>query len=138
MSIEVVVLDTDVWSHLFARRDAGDGRVAAWRESLTGRTVAIAVQTRAEVLSGILQNGIGAQREARILTQLDRTPTIPVDEAVVRAYAELAATCKARGHALWDKIHTADRWVAASAIAIGAPLLSGDEIFEDAPALVRL
>jgi hypothetical protein len=78
---------------------------------------------------------LGPERETSIRGQLDRTPTVPVDEAVVVAYAALTADCRAAGHALWDKVHTGDRWIAATAIAIGAPLLAGDAIYDGAPKL---
>ena len=37
------------------------------------------------------------------------------------------------GHPLHDRSHANDLWVAASAIHIGAPLLTADNVFEDAP-----
>jgi len=40
--------------------------------------------------------------------------------------------------ALHAKIHTADRWVAACAVAKGLPLLSGDGIYQGAPGVSLL
>lgn len=131
---QIVVLDTDVWSILYANR-RGDERADPWRELLKGLTVVIASQSRAEVLAGMLSAGFGDKRRSILLAQLDATPTVPVDESVVWKYAELTANCKAAGHALHDKLHTGDRWVAATAIAIDAPLLAGDGIYRAAPLL---
>lgn len=39
------------------------------------------------------------------------------------------------GHALHAKDHTGDRWIAATAIRWGLPLLSGDGIYRRAPGL---
>lgn len=72
---------------------------------------------------------------ARLLEVLQRTPTIYADVDVVGAYAKLSAECRAGGHPLHDKIHTADRWIAACAIAKQFELLSGDAIFHGAPNL---
>jgi len=130
-----VVLDTDVWSFLFARRQTHT-KVEHWRSTLLGRSVVIATQTRAEVLAGLAQRPLGQKRAAAITEQLDRTRTVPVTEAVVLAYAELAGACQRAGHALHDRVHCGDRWVAATAIAIGAPLLAGDGIYRNTPRLV--
>ena len=129
-----VVLDTDVWSILYSRHSR-DVRVERWREVLKGCVIVIATQSRAEVMTGMLQGQWGEARAASVQEQLDRTATVPVDESVVQAFATLTAECRAQGHALWDKKHTGDRWVAATAIAIDAPLLAGDGIYENAPGL---
>lgn len=131
-----VVLDTDVWSVLFTRRPPQPHIDASrWRDLLRGLEVVIATQTRAEVLVGVEQGGLGPERRTAILRQLDRVPTVPVTEDVVESYARLTAECRRRGHGLHDKRHTGDRWVASTAIAIGAPLLANDRIFRGAPSL---
>lgn len=67
---------------------------------------------------------------------LDRTPTIRPDNEVVDAYAALVADCRRLGHALHNREHTGDRWVAACAIAKQFDLLAGDTIYRGAPNLV--
>ncbi|MEK8069657.1 PIN domain-containing protein [Rhodococcoides navarretei] len=54
------------------------------------------------------------------------------------AYASLTAACRRVGHALHDKIHTGDRWIAACAISKEVPLLSLDGIYAGAPDLALL
>lgn len=129
------LVDTDAFSILFIRRDSDDPRVSGWRTFLTGRRVLISFQTRAEVLSGIRIAGWGAQRQATTIEILDRTPTIRSDDEVIAAYARLTANCRSVGHALHNKEHTGDRWVAACAIAKGLNLLAGDGIYRNAPEL---
>lgn len=49
--------------------------------------------------------------------------------------AQLRATCQAHGHALAQREHNADRWIAATAVRLGIPLVSNDRIFRDVPGL---
>lgn len=42
----------------------------------------------------------------------------------------------AAGHALGQKVHEADRWIAATALALGVGLISGDAVFDKVPGLV--
>jgi predicted nucleic acid-binding protein len=134
----VVVVDTDVFSRLFLRQRAQSSDAAKWRASLAGSTVVIAVQTRAEILAGAFISNWGERRLHETRQQLDRTATVPVDSEVVEAFARLTAACRREGHALQDKQHVADRWIAASAIAHDVPLLSGDGVFRWAPQLQLL
>jgi predicted nucleic acid-binding protein len=64
---EVVVLDTDVWSHLYVPRRGVDPRAAVWRHRAVGATVVIATQTRAEVLAGVYGSKWGAQRRDDVM-----------------------------------------------------------------------
>jgi len=131
----IVVIDTDVWSRLALPKARAHPLAAAWKSELLGATVVIAAQTRAEVLAGLLIRNWGGKRAAAARAVLDGTPTIPVDGSVIDAYAQLQADCRAMGHALHEKIHTADRWVAATALAHGWELLAGDGIYKQAPGL---
>lgn len=58
---------------------------------------------------------------------------VPVDRALTEVWADLSVACRERGHGLQDKQHVADRWIAATAIHLGIPLMSNDGIFIDAP-----
>ncbi|MGH3503136.1 MAG: hypothetical protein ACRDQA_19910 [Nocardioidaceae bacterium] len=44
-------------------------------------------------------------------------------------YATMRTWCVHAGHALGQKEHEADRWVAATAIWLGVPLVAHDTIF---------
>lgn len=135
---DVVVLDTDVYSKLYVRYGATAAAKQALKDVLVGRAVAIAVQTRAELLIWPQVRRWAADRADRLREQLDNTPTVPVDERVIDAFVQITVDCRRRGHALGQKEHVADRWVAATAIAIRRPLLAGDGIYFDAPGLELL
>lgn len=69
---------------------------------------------------------------------LSVTGTVYVDQPLTDACARLTATLRSQGHALQAKQHTGDRWIAATAIHHGIPLLSGDGIYAGAPGLALL
>lgn len=98
----------------------------------------ISFQTRAEVLAGLRAGNWGDSRRQTALAKLEAVPTIPADREVINSYAELTSRCLRAGIALHAKSHTADRWVAACAVAKGLPLLSGDGIYRGAPGLSLL
>ena len=141
MAPQIVVIDTDVYSALYADPGRAARRglpVTSWQEALAGLRVLISFQTRAEVLAGLRAGNWGVGRQHTAVAKLDTAPTIPADHEVLDSYAELTSQCRRAGHALHDKVHTADRWVAASAIAKGLPLLSGDRVYRGAPGLSLL
>jgi tRNA(fMet)-specific endonuclease VapC len=69
--------------------------------------------------------------EARIA----RLKVAGVDDRLTTTYAELKDHCLRTGHALGQKLHDGDRWIAATAIRYGIPLISDDSIFCNAPGL---
>ncbi len=93
------------------------------------------MQTRAEVIRGVIQRELGEVRRTRILRQLDDTVTIPVTRELADTWARLAAELTTIGHGLQSKHHTGDRWVAATAIHLGVPLLANDRIYRNTPGL---
>jgi len=50
-------------------------------------------------------------------------------EDLVATYAHLRAECVRLGPALGQREHDADRWIAATALRLGIPLVSNDRIF---------
>lgn len=65
----------------------------------------------------------------RMEAKIDRVEVVHSGPELVAVYAQLRAGCEAAGHALAQKAHTADRWIAATAIRLGIPLVSNDGIF---------
>jgi predicted nucleic acid-binding protein len=55
---------------------------------------------------------------------------------LVLTYARLRVDCERIRHALSQREHDADRWIAATAIRLGISLVSNDGIFRDVPGLV--
>jgi len=49
--------------------------------------------------------------------------------------AELRFRCHQAGHALSDKLHDGDRWIAATALRLQIPLDSHDGVFGGTPGL---
>jgi predicted nucleic acid-binding protein len=132
-----VLVDTDVWSVLFGNsKSRSPGQMASWKAQLAGSHVVIAAQTRAEVLAGA--RALGERRAGALLAVLDNTETVPVTEPVIQAYADLSYETRDTGHALHQKQHTGDRWIAATAIAYDMELLSGDGVFAATPGLKLL
>jgi len=86
-STRTVLLDTDVWSHLYVRRSSVNPKLPLWRRSLLGRTLVVATQTRAELIGGVFMSIWGDERTRATLQLIDETPVVPVDEPVIQAYA---------------------------------------------------
>jgi len=128
-----VLVDTDVFSapldphrRLLARQQA---------PRLAGRIVCVAAQTVAELRFGAIVAGWGPRRTDEVERHVARALVLWPDDDVVWAQARLRAACRAAGHALAHKVHTADLWTAATAVTYGLPLLSGDGIFVGVPGL---
>lgn len=56
----------------------------------------------------------------------------------MRVCADLRDACERAGLALDQKVHEADRWIAAAAKRLGVELISDDGVFRDVPGLVVL
>lgn len=138
MSERPVLVDTDVWGHLVWSRRNPPPHVEDWRRLLVGKTVVISAQTEAELLFGAHRANWGQAHLSQHRELLCRTPTLPVTQAVITEHARLRANCSTVGHALAQKIHMGDAWVAATAIAYGLPLLAVDAIYHDVPGLSLL
>lgn len=133
------MLDTDVFSDLYVKPEDSARKqglpIDEWRTALRGYRVVISFQTRAEVLIGARIAKWGEPRMDALRLKLDSTPTIQLDEDVLDSFIALTADAKTHGKAIWAKVHTADRWVAACAIAKSLPLFARDDIYVEAPSL---
>lgn len=133
-----VVVDTQVVSWLvFARTRAKVAREmqALYAPCLAGKTMVLAVQTRAElrVIALSKQDPVARQR---VIDRIGSFPTLPVTAEVEAEYAALKI--ETRGTHLGNKEHDSDRWIAATALAYDLPLVSHDKLFDDVPRLARL
>ncbi len=77
----------------------------------------------------------GAKPDERA-SRIRATTVVPVTDALLTRVARLRLACRAAGHPLHDRTHASDLWIAASAIHIGASLLTADKVFDDTPGLV--
>jgi predicted nucleic acid-binding protein len=122
-----VVVDTGV----FGARLGSHGRPLAsgYAPLLTGRPVAISFVTVAELEFGARRAHWGDARLLRMRALVASAEVVWPAVSLVEAYAELRAWCIEHGHGLGQKEHEADRWVAATAVFLGVPLVSHDLIF---------
>jgi predicted nucleic acid-binding protein len=91
-------------------------------------TTAISVVTKAELRVGIFAAEDLETRDRRLMTfeLANRIVSLPVDEAVSRAWAQMRAYVQASGR----KVGVNDVWIAATAAANGIPVLTQDGDFD--------
>jgi predicted nucleic acid-binding protein len=128
-----VVVDTDVYS---ARFVPNSQLALRYEPLLVGRPEVLSFQTVAEVRYGALLRGWGEARLRRLDVAISRAEVVHSGPDLIRVYAEFRIACQRIGHALCQREHDADRWVAATALRLGVPLVSNDGIFHGAPGLV--
>ncbi|HEX9547107.1 MAG TPA: PIN domain-containing protein [Acidimicrobiales bacterium] len=131
-----VVVDTMVISWLFA--DQPHPLAARYRELIAGRPVLLAFQTVMELRYGARRAGWGDLRRRRLERDIAQVAVVQADDELATVCADLRHRCQQIGHALADKIHDGDRWVAAAAIRLGIPLVSHDGVFDRTPGLELL
>jgi hypothetical protein len=124
-----VLVDTDVFSEVYIKH-ATEPLGTSWTQVPTGRTVVIAVQTEVELRTWPQLFGWNDKRTDALIARVEAVPRIQVADAVQRGYVDLTAWAKQNGHAIHQKIHTADRWVAATALAYGLELAATDGIYD--------
>jgi predicted nucleic acid-binding protein len=127
-----IVIDTDVFS---ADLLPGSQLAERYAPLITGRPALISFQTVAELHYGALRRGWGAARMLRLDTKIGRAEVVHTGPELVLVCAQLRADCETAGHALAQREHNADRWIAATAIRLGIPLVSNDGIFRGVPGL---
>jgi predicted nucleic acid-binding protein len=108
----------------------------------TGRTldsdalpdeIGVSVVTIGELRTGVLAaNDVGTRdrRLSTLLRALELRP-VPIDEAVAEAWARLRIGL--REHGLRMPVN--DSWIAATAIALGVPVVTQDSDYVDVPGL---
>ena len=128
-----LVIDTDVFS---ADLVPGSTLTERYAPVIAGRPAFVAFQTVAELRYGAIRRSWGDARMHKLETKIQHVEVVHSGPELVAIYAQLRADCEAAGHALGQKEHTADRWIAAVAIRLGIPLVSNDGIFSGAPGLI--
>lgn len=122
-----VVIDTGVFSARLIPREKP--LAEAYRPLLEGRPHILSFVTVAELRFGARVAGWGASKLHRLNYEVGRTEVVWPGPALTDTYAALRAWCVKNGHGLGQKEHEADRWVAATAIRLGIPLVAHDSIF---------
>jgi predicted nucleic acid-binding protein len=98
------------------------------------REIAVSVVTLAELEMGVLAAAEPRVRAARLQTlrDVEQISALPVDRAVASAFATLVVEMRA---ARRGKLGVQDAWIAATAIAHDAELLTQDADFDHVPGL---
>ena len=128
-----VVIDTMVVSALV--NSAHDPTAARYLSLIAGRLILVSFVTVTELRYGALKARWGDLRRRGLERDLARFVFVVPDEALMYACAELRAMSERAGHPLGQKIHEADRWIAATAMKLGVELVSDDAVFRDVPGL---
>jgi predicted nucleic acid-binding protein len=114
--MESIVVDTDIVSFWFK----DDTRITQYRRHLIRKLLILSFATIAELDDWAVQRRWGAQRRERMERHLKRFVFCPVDREMCRLWAEVRQSSRQQGRL----IANADAWIAATAIACGAPLLT--------------
>jgi hypothetical protein len=88
-----------------------------------------------ELRFGAMRAGWGELRYRRLKRRIAELNVVQSDDEMITVCAKLRADCQRIGHALGDKTHDGDRWIAATAIRLRVPLVSHDGVFKDVPLL---
>ena len=80
---------------------------------------------------GVLKAGWGELRRRGLERDLTRFIIVQPDDELIKVCATLRADCEKAGHPLGQKIHEADRWIAATARGLGVELISDDVVFRN-------
>lgn len=120
----LILLDTSVLVHLFRNDDIGQ-KVAA-DNSLLERSEKplISIVTVGEALAIAEKNGWGKPKKDRLTVLLTQLVVVDINSLnVLVKYATIDAWCKSNGKCLGKN----DLWIAATASAVGAHLLTCDQ-----------
>jgi predicted nucleic acid-binding protein len=122
---------------LFGRRRPRETELLDRFEAcLRGKSIVLSFATVSELRYGSLKGGWGdARRQSMEDWFSDVAAVVMPDNDLVSACATLRNDCRRLGHALSDKIHDGDRWIAVTAIRYSLPLISEDGIFHGVPGL---
>lgn len=138
VNADLAVVDTVIVSAiLVGRQRAREAKLLSRYDiHLRGMSIVLSFATVCELRYGSLKGQWPDARKQRMEEWLSEVATVVMpDNDLVNACANLRDQCRRRGHALSDKIHDSDRWIAATAIRHGIPLISDDRIFREVPGL---
>jgi tRNA(fMet)-specific endonuclease VapC len=126
-----IVPDTDVFSPDLS----GTALIALYEPIIVGRPAFVSFQTVAELRYGAFRRGWGEARLRKLDAKIASVEVVHSGDELVATYARLRTECVRVGHALGQREHDADRWIAATALRLGIPLVSNDRVFEGTPGL---
>jgi len=114
-----VLLDTDVASYIFKNSP----RAKPFRAHLTGKRVALAFVSIAELFKWTLKRRWGPKKVAELENALRRYVIIPYDRELAWAWARVVSSCEDAGR----PIAPSDAWIASAALRHDLPLLTNNQ-----------
>ena len=124
---DMVVIDTNIASALLVQ-----GPLAAkYSQHVAGRRLVISFVTVAELRYGALNGKWGQAKKDALEEKIQSMIVVGSDNDLTTTHAQLREHCRSSGHGLHNKIHEADRWIAATALRHGLTLVSDDKIFDN-------
>lgn len=123
MAVELGLTDTSYWIALETGRDLDDARVPSG--------LLVSIITVGELRAGVLAAADTESRSARLTTLGEATKRRPVviDDSVAEAWATLRGRLRDAGR----RMPVNDSWIAATAIALGVPVVTQDDDYDGAP-----
>lgn len=130
-----VLVDTMLAGHIFAR--SSSQLLRRYRRHLIGHPIVLSFVSVMELRYGAYKAGWGEGNLELLERGIREVRAVVMpDDELVELCARLRAQCERAGHALHAKVHDADRWIAATAIRYGLPLVSDDGIYQGLPGLL--
>jgi tRNA(fMet)-specific endonuclease VapC len=114
--MQIRVIDTDVWSYLYKGRD----EAKLYKPHLFGNILVISFQTQAELLRWTIAAGWGQRRREDLESRLRGYYVAHSSDALSLRWAEAMDSARRKGR----PISAADAWIAATALHLGAPLIT--------------
>lgn len=108
---------------------------ASYRSLIADRLVVASFATVTELRYGAIKAGWSGLRRRGLERDLTRFVIVQPDDALMAVCAALRAQCEALGHPLGQKVHEADRWIAATALRLEVALVSDDGVFRNVAGL---
>jgi predicted nucleic acid-binding protein len=127
-----VLVDTNVFT---APLRKGRPLEARYAKHTVGRVIVVAPQTVAEARYGALVGDWGQRRLDELARLTAGVGLVPVDDETIEQVARLRNQCRVAGHALHQRRHNADLWIAAAAVRWAVPLVAHDGVFIGCPGL---
>ena len=137
-SLALAVADTQMVSAILVgrHRDREAALLERYGDHLRGKSLVLSFATVCELRYGAMKAGWAPARTGQMEAWFREVAAIVMpDNDLVTVCARLRDECCRNGHALSDKIHDSDRWIASTAVRHKIPLISDDKIFRDVPGL---
>lgn len=131
MAHSFVVVDTDVF--IWITRGRGDA--GRHLQLIRGKRMVVSFATVAELWRGARARGYNERSRERLHADIRTALVVAPTDELTQHWAELTDDARRRGHALGQRAHNHDAWVAATALLFDVPLLTEDGHFENYPGL---